>query len=92
MAGKKVLVFGKETCAKCKTTKNKVTHYMSKWGLVGEVPLVFMDVDTLEGMSEGAFRDVWKVPTTIVEHSSGTVTRWDGEVPNSDSLRASLLA
>lgn len=92
MAGKRVLIFGKTGCAKCTTTKNKVGHYVNKWGLDGEVPVVFMDVDSLEGLSEGAFRDVWQVPTTIVEQSDETVARWDGEIPKSESLRVSLGA
>jgi hypothetical protein len=90
MAETKVLIFGKEGCAKCTTTKNKVGHYINKWGLDGEVPVVFMDMDSLPGLSEGAFRDVWEVPTTIVESGDDTLARWDGEVPKSDRLRASL--
>jgi len=92
MADKRVLIFGKEGCVKCKTTKNKVGHYINKWGLDGEVPVVFMDMETLDGLSEGAFRDVWEVPTTIIEGSDDTIARWDGEVPSSESLRTSLQA
>jgi len=92
MAEKKVLIFGKEGCAKCKTTKNKIGHYINKWGLDGEIPVVFVDMDTVDGLSEGAFRDVWEVPTTIIEGSDDTIARWDGEVPTSESLRTSLQA
>jgi len=90
MAGKKIIIFGKEGCAKCQTTKNKVGHYVNKWGLDGEVPVVFMDMDTVDGLTEGSFRDVWQIPTTIVEQSDSTIARWDGEVPKSDSLRTFL--
>jgi len=90
MATKRVLIFGKQGCAKCATTKNKVGHYVNKWGLTGEVPVVFMDMESVEGLSEGAFRDVLKVPTTIVEEREATVARWDGEVPHSEELRSSL--
>ena len=88
----KVIIFGKEGCAKCDTTKNKVGHYISKWGLDGEVPIEFKDMDSLDGLSEGAYRDVWEIPTTIVEHSDSEVARWDGEVPQSESLHASLVS
>ena len=91
MAEKKILIFGKQDCAKCTTTKNKVGHYVNKLGLVGEVPVVFMDMDSTDGLSEGAFRDVWKIPTTIVEREHATVARWDGEIPKSESLQASLM-
>ena len=87
---KKVLIFGKQGCAKCMTTKNKVGHYINKWGLDGEVPVEFMDMDSVDGLAEGAYRDVWDIPTTIVEHSDNTVARWDGEVPKREVLHASL--
>ncbi|MFW6158370.1 MAG: hypothetical protein ACOC8E_03340 [Planctomycetota bacterium] len=90
MTDARVLIFGKQTCAKCKTTENKVGHYINKWGLDGQVPVVFLDMDSLDGLAEGAFRDVWEVPTTIVEHDDDVVARWDGEVPKSDRLGASL--
>lgn len=90
MHGKKVLIFGKDDCAKCKTTKNKIDHYISKWGLDGRVPVLFFNVDTVDGLSESAFHDVGKIPTTIVEQSDVTVARWEGEIPQSEVLRASL--
>lgn len=92
MGNTRVIIFGKQSCAKCTTTKNKIGHYINKWGLEGEVPIEFMDMDTVDGLSEGAFRDVWEIPTTIVERSDATVARWDGEIPKSESLRASLTA
>jgi len=90
MPRKTILIFGKQGCAKCTTTKNKVGHYINKWGLVGEVPVIFMDMDSADGLGEGAFREVSKLPTTIVEQRESAVARWDGEVPNSEALRASL--
>jgi len=90
MRDKKVIIFGKNDCAKCKTTKNKIDHYISKWGLADHVPVVFFNVDTIDGLSESAFRDVAKIPTTIVEQREVTLARWDGEVPHSETLRASL--
>lgn len=90
MREKKVIIFGKSDCAKCKTTKNKIDHYINKWGLDGRVPVVFFNVDTVDGLTESAFRDVAKIPTTIVEQSDMTLARWDGDVPQSETLRASL--
>ena len=92
MAEKKVLIFGKAGCVKCTTAKNKVGHYLNKWGLDGAVPVIFMDMESPDGLGESAFRDVWEIPTTIVEQSDTTIARWDGEVPNSESLRASLIS
>jgi len=92
MGETKVLIFGKQNCGECKKAKSRVGNCVSKWGLDSEISVIFMDMDTLEGLSEGAYRDVWEVPTTIVEQSSTTVARWDGKAPKSDSLRATLVA
>lgn len=88
--GRKVYIFGKQGCAKCETTKNKVGHYLTKWGMDKDVSVVFMDMDSAEGLGEGAFRDVRNVPTTIVEDKDREVARWDGEVPESESLKSRL--
>ncbi len=90
MSEAKVLIFGKKGCAKCTTTKNKVGHYINKWGLDGEVPVEFLDMDSVDGLTEGAFRDVWDIPTTIVEQDRAVVARWDGQVPKSGWLGESL--
>ncbi len=90
MREKKVIIFGKNGCAKCKTTKNKIDHYIAKWGLDGRVSVVFFNVESVDGLSESAFCDVAKIPTTIVAQSDMILARWDGEVPQSEALRASL--
>ncbi|MFH1730026.1 MAG: hypothetical protein ABIF82_00065 [Planctomycetota bacterium] len=92
MADKKILIFGKQNCVACAKVKNRVGHYVNKWGLDGEVPVVFMDMGSVEGLTEGAFRDVWHVPTTIVEEGENTLARWDGEPPKSKSLQTLLMA
>ena len=38
-----------------------------------------VDMDTVDGMAEGAFRDVADIPTTIVRDSGVDLARWDGE-------------
>ena len=92
MSPKTVYIFGKQDCAKCTTTKNKVGHYINKWGMDGKVPVVFMDMDTPDGLCEGSFRDVLKVPTTIIEQGAATLARWEGEIPNSENLHSALGA
>jgi thiol-disulfide isomerase/thioredoxin len=90
MSKPSIMIFGKQNCAKCKTTKNKVGHYVNRWGLTGEVPVHFIDMDTIEGLTEGAYYDVAKIPTTLVAKPDKPVARWTGAVPNSDWLRDSL--
>ena len=92
MGDTKILIFGKQDCGECKKAKHRVGHYVNKWGLDGEVPVVFIDMESVEGLTEGSMRDVWDIPTTIVEQGDNTVGRWDGEPPKSESLRELLTA
>jgi hypothetical protein len=82
----KIKVFGKKSCAKCETTKNKISHFIKKNEYEDKVSLEFQDMDTVEGMAEGAYYDVLKVPTSIVERGSEVIARWDGEVPKTEDF------
>lgn len=87
----KISIFGKPNCAKCKTTKNKLSHFLSQWELDHRVQLVFQDMETVDGRAEGAFYDVNNIPTTLIESDGRELARWDGEVPNSQEVRAALV-
>ena len=82
-----VQVFGKQNCGKCESTKHKVEHYIRKLGVAGSVSYIFFDVDTVDGMAEGAFYDVHDVPTTIIRQGDADLARWDGVVPDSIELK-----
>ncbi len=82
-----VHVFGKQDCGKCKSTQHKVQHLIRKFGLEGRVRLAFIDMDTVDGMAEGAFHDVHQIPTTIIRDDGRALARWDGEVPDSADLK-----
>lgn len=83
----KVKIFGKAGCAKCETTKNKFNHLLKKWNHVNNISLDFFDTDTVEGMAEGAYYDVLKIPTTVIENDEITIGRWEGDVPNSEDVK-----
>ena len=85
-----VEVFGKENCAQCQAAKAKVTHYLTRQSLTGQVCLVFHDMGTVDGMAEGAFRDVKDIPTTIVSADERQLARWDGKVPTTEEFASSL--
>jgi hypothetical protein len=86
----KIKVFGKKGCAKCETTKNKINHFITKWEMDSKVEMTFHDMDTVDGMAEGAYNDVLQVPTTIMEKNNKVVARWDGEVPISEKIKEYL--
>ena len=83
----KIKVFGKASCAVCQTTKNKLEHFLKKWNYHNVVSFNFHDMDTVEGMAEGAYYDVLKIPTTIIEKDNETIARFEGEVPNSEEVK-----
>ena len=87
-----IVVFGKQNCAKCETTKKKLAHFLVKWGVDGKVSMVFQDMDTVDGRAEGAFYDVEDVPATLVFNGRKNVARWDGVVPDSKEVRSFLEA
>jgi len=84
----RVRIFGKKDCAKCETTKNKFNHFLTKSGNANETELEFYDMDTVDGMAEGAFNDVLHVPTTIIEKEDRILARWEGEVPGTGEFKA----
>lgn len=88
----KIEVFGKQGCALCQTTKRKLAHFIEKWGRSDKVEMAFVDMETVEGLAEGAFRDVSDVPTTIISDNGSTLARWDREVPPSEDVRKVLEA
>lgn len=87
-----ITVFGKEECGLCKTTYRKLHHHLSKWGLAEAVKLNFVKLDSEEGMAEGAFYDVLKIPTTIIEKDGELIARWEGVVPPSEEVEQKLTS
>ena len=87
-----IQVFGKQNCGKCTSTKHKVQHFIDKLGLQGAVNMIFFDMDTVDGMAEGAFCDVFDVPTTIIRDQGRDLARWSGVVPDSVDLKQYFAA
>jgi len=90
--GMEVHVYGKQDCGRCESTKKKIAFFLDKWSLGEQVKMVFVDMDTVDGRAEGAFNDVYSVPTTILRRQDSTIARWEGEVPSSEALRQHLQA
>ncbi|MFH1645098.1 MAG: thioredoxin family protein [Candidatus Omnitrophota bacterium] len=83
----RIKVFGKQGCAKCDTTKNKFNHFLKKNGFSEKAVVEFLDMDTVDGMAEGAYNDVLKIPTTIIEKDNNVIARWEGEVPKTEEFK-----
>jgi len=83
-------LFGRDECGKCTSTRNKLHHFVGKYANGKPVEITYFDMESVEGMAEGAFRDVHKIPTTIIEADGRKVARWEGVIPDSDELKALL--
>ena len=87
-----VSIFGKTNCGKCLSTKKMLGHFIPKWGLGDRVTVEFYDMETTDGMAEGAFHDVSeKLPTVIIAEGEKTLARWEGHIPNTDELKVALV-
>ncbi len=86
-------LFGKNGCARCKSAYAKLSHLIAKTGRSGEAAVTYHDMDTVDGLAEGAFHDVMAVPTTILRDADGrTLARWDGRLPPSAEVKAYLAS
>jgi len=86
----KIEVFGRNGCALCESTKHKLSHFVEKWGHSAAVELTFVDMETEDGLAEGAFRDVVDIPTTIASADGREVARWERGVPGSEEVKRAL--
>jgi hypothetical protein len=82
-----VKVFGKPGCEYCKTTMKKFETFFTLWKIADKVSLSFYDMETVDGLAEGAFLGVVKIPTSVIENDGQIVGRWDGKVPVSEEFK-----
>ncbi len=85
-----IWVFGREQCPNCKQAQRSVSDFLVENGIVGSVKQVYYDMDTVDGLAEGAFNDVRSIPTTIVHDNGKNVARWDGVVPPPEELSSRI--
>jgi len=86
-----IKIFGKKNCAKCQTTKNKFHFFLKEWKVSDKVKVSFYDMDTVDGLAEGAFYGVGEVPTSILEKDGREEVRWTGAVPKSEDFKKYLI-
>ena len=86
----KIKIFGKESCSLCQSAKKKISFFLAHWNFQDKIELTYYNLDTAEGLAEGAFYDVGKTPTIIMEKNSEIIKRWDGTLPLSEDLKGLL--
>jgi hypothetical protein len=87
-----VKVFGKQDCEFCKTTMKKFETFFGRWSIdQSNVKLIFFDMETVDGLAEGAFYSVTKIPATVIKKNEEILARWDGSVPLSEEFKGLFL-
>lgn len=87
----KIKIFGKESCHLCQSAKKKVAFFLAHWNISDKVEVTYYNLDTVEGLAEGAYYNIIKIPTIILENElNETVGRWEEEIPLSEELKESL--
>jgi glutaredoxin len=86
----RVSVFGKQECDACKAAVEKIEYFTKKWKRE-DIDLEYVDMDTPDGLAEGAYRDVYDIPTVILEKGGDELVRWVKTVPVSQEFRKYFL-
>jgi len=86
----RVSVFGKRECDACKAAVEKMEYFARKWKRE-DISIEYVDMDTPDGLAEGAYRDVYDIPTVILEKGGEEVVRWVKTVPVSREFRKYFL-
>jgi thioredoxin-related protein len=76
----RVKYFYKKDCPKCPAAKEVLSKF-------NQVDQEHLDLDTVEGLAEGAYYSVFSTPSIIIVDEEGNeVYSWRGEVPSVSSL------
>ena len=81
---KKVYMFGKPDCAVCKDTHEKLMYFKEKRNFDAQIK--YFDMETVEGLTEGAFHEVSDIPTVIILEDKKELARWEKTPPVSEEF------
>jgi thiol-disulfide isomerase/thioredoxin len=81
---KKVYVFGKPTCPVCKDARNKIQYFKEKKRFDAEIK--YFDMETVDGLAEGAYYEVFDIPTVIILDEKKELARWVKKPPISEEF------
>jgi hypothetical protein len=85
-----VLVFGRPTCQVCKQAIEKIDYFLDKWKYKEQVPISYFDMETVDGLAEGAFYEVSDIPTVVLQYKKKELDRWVKRPPLSKELKPHL--
>ncbi|HAV43589.1 TPA: hypothetical protein DCX15_06215 [bacterium] len=83
-----IKVFGTKLCPSCNIAVRRVNEAIEKWN--GEIRVNYYDMETVDGLTEGALNEVMKIPTIILSERGRLVARWNGEVPEAGEFQEKI--
>ena len=86
---KKVFIFGKPACPVCKDARKKITYFKKKQHFNAEVK--YFDMESVDGLAEGAFYEISDIPTIIVLDDKNELARWVKQPPISEEFLPYLV-
>jgi thiol-disulfide isomerase/thioredoxin len=86
---KKVYIFGKPTCSVCKDARKKIEYFKKKENFAAQIE--YYDMETIDGLTEGAFHEVSDIPTVIIFDDKNELTRWVKQPPISKEFLPYLV-
>jgi hypothetical protein len=87
----RISVFGRKDCDACKAAITKMEYFSRKWGKAEATAIEFVDMETPDGLADGAWRDVYDIPTVILDEGGRELARWVKQVPISRDFKKYFL-
>ncbi|KPK63801.1 hypothetical protein AMJ83_04925 [candidate division WOR_3 bacterium SM23_42] len=81
---KQIFVFGKPDCPVCKDAREKLLYFKEKKTF--DAPIKYYDMETVEGLTEGAYHEVDDIPTIIILDDKKELARWVKKPPVSEEF------
>ncbi|MEO0102327.1 MAG: thioredoxin family protein [candidate division WOR-3 bacterium] len=79
------LIFGKKGCPVCKKVYQKIEYFKNNY--LPESKVSYYDMEAVDGLAEGAYRDISEVPTVLLERDGEEIGRWEKIPPTYKKLR-----
>ena len=81
---KLIYVFGKTDCPVCKGAHEKLMYFKEKRKFDAQIK--YYDMETVDGLTEGAYREVEDIPTVIILDDNKELMRWVKKPPVSEEF------
>jgi thiol-disulfide isomerase/thioredoxin len=81
---KQIYVFGKPDCPVCKDTREKLMYFKEKNNFTAQIK--YFDMETVDGLTEGAYHEVEEIPTVIIFDDNKELIRWVKKPPLSEEF------